>query len=91
MWRSSIGQLVRHAERHAGGQDRHLVHRVGVLEHVGQHGVAALVVGDALLLLLGEDHGLAALAQQHPVAGRLEVGHGDVERCPAARRAAPPR
>jgi hypothetical protein len=62
-----------------GRQDRHLVHRVGVLEHVGQHGVAALVVGDPLLLGVREHHALAALAEQDAVAGRLEVLHGDVE------------
>ena len=84
-------QLLGDAEGHAGREDGHLVHRVGVLEHVGEHGVAALVVGDPLLLGLGEDHGLAALAHQHPVARRLEVGHGDLQRCPGARRGAPPR
>ena len=46
MWRSSTRQLLGDAERHAGGQDRDLVHRVGVLEHVRAHRVAALVVGD---------------------------------------------
>ena len=45
-------ELLRDAERHAGRQDRHLVQRVGVLEHVRAHRVAALVVRDDLLLLL---------------------------------------
>ena len=91
MWRSSIGSWWVTPSAMPGRQDGDLVHRVGVLEHVGQHGVAALVVGDALLLGLGEHHRLAALAEQHPVARRLEVGHGDLERCPGARRAGRPR
>ena len=66
-------ELLGDTERHARGQDRHLVHRVGVLEHVGEHRVAALVVGDHLLLLLAERHRLALEAHEHPVAGRLEV------------------
>ena len=85
MWRSSIGSWWVTPSAMPGREDGHLVHRVGVLEHVGQHGVAALVVGDALLLVLGEHHRLAALAEQHPVACRLEVGHGDL-RAAAAHR-----
>ena len=51
-----VGELLGDAERHAGREDRDLVHRVGVVEHVGEHRVAALVVGDDLLLLLDERH-----------------------------------
>ena len=46
-------ELLGHAERHAGRQDRDLVHRVGVLEDVREHRVPTLVVRDDLLLLLG--------------------------------------
>ena len=76
-------ELVGDAERHARREDGDLVHGVGVLEHVGQHGVAALVVRDALLLGLREDHRLAPLAHQHPVARGLEVVHGDLQAAPA--------
>ena len=42
-----LGQLLGDAERHADREDRDLVERVGVRQHRGEHGVAALVVGDA--------------------------------------------
>ncbi len=61
-------QLHGDAEGHAGRQDGDLVDRVGVGQHVGQHGVAALVEGDPLLLGVGQHQALAALAHQHPVA-----------------------
>ena len=85
------GQLLGHAQRQPGREDGDLVHGVGVLEHVGEHGVAALVEGDALLLGLRQHEALAALAHEHPVAGRLEVLHGRPGASPAARRGAPPR
>ena len=66
-------ELLRDAERHAGGQDRDLVHGVGVVEDVGEHRVAAFVVRDDLLLLLGEGHRVALEAHQHAVACGLEV------------------
>ena len=66
-------ELLGDAERHAGGEDRDLVHRVGVLEHVREHRVAALVVGDHLLLLFAERHRLALQAHEHAVARGLEV------------------
>ena len=47
--------------------------RVGVGEHGGAHGVAGLVVGGELLLVVGQRHRLAALAHEHAVAGVLEV------------------
>ena len=52
-------ELLRDAERHARGEDRDLVHGVGVLEHVGEHRVTTLVVRDDFLLLFGERHRLA--------------------------------
>ena len=68
------------AEGHAGGEDRDFVDGVGVGEHGGAHGVTGLVVGDALLLLVGERHRLAALAHEHAVPGLLEVVHADLFR-----------
>ncbi len=47
--------------------------RVGVLEHVRAHRVATLVVGDDLLLLLGERERLALESHQHAVARGVEV------------------
>ena len=47
--------------------------RVGVGQHIGEHGVAALVERHPLLLGVGQDQALAALAHEHPVPGRLEV------------------
>ena len=76
------GELVGHAQGHARRQDRDLVHGVGMFEDVGEHGMAALVVGDPLLLGVGQHHALPALPEQHPVARRFEVLHGDVDTAP---------
>ena len=46
-----------------------------MLEDVGEHGVAALVVGDDLLLFIRQRHGVAALTHEDAVAGGLEVRH----------------
>ncbi len=54
-------------QRHAGREDGDLVHRVGVVEHVGQQRMSTFVVGDPLLLTVGEHKTFAALAEQHPV------------------------
>ena len=66
-------ELLGDAERHAGREDRDLVDGVGVVEHVGEHRVAALVVRDDLLLLVAERHRLALEAHEHAVAGGVEV------------------
>ncbi len=47
--------------------------RVGVLEHVRAHRVAALVVGDDLLFLFRQRERLALQSHQHAVARRVEV------------------
>ena len=78
-------ELLGDAERHAGGEDRHLVQRVGVLEHVRAHRVAALVVRDDLLLFLRQRERLALEAHEHAVARGVEVFLVDL----AARRGAP--
>ena len=77
MWRSSIGSCWVTPSAIPVGRIVTLWTGSASVEHVGEHGVAALVVGDALLLLVGQDQALAALAHEHPVAGRLEVEHRD--------------
>ncbi len=67
------GQLLGHAQRQSRRQDGDLVDGVGVLEHVGEHGVAALVEGDALFLGLRQHQALASLSHEHAVAGGFEV------------------
>ena len=66
------------AERPAARDDRHLVHRVGVRHRVADQGVAALVVGDDLPLLLRQQHALALRAGHDPVDGLLERVHRDL-------------
>ena len=58
---------------------------------VGEHGVAALVVGGGPLLLGAEHQALAAGAHQHAVAGVLEVDPLDLLGCRGAPRTARPR
>ncbi len=50
-----------------------LCKRVGVLEHVGAHRVAALVVGDDLLFLFRQRERLALQSHQDAVARHVEV------------------
>src|SRR5438105_15079848 len=66
-------QRDRVAERLAAADDRDLVHRVGVLEVVGDEGVAHLVVGGDLPLLLGEEPGLLLRAGDHAHDPFLEL------------------
>ena len=51
--------------------------RVGVGQHVGEHGVTALVEGDPRLLGVGEHEAVAGLAHEDPVSGGVEVAHLD--------------
>ncbi len=68
------GELLGHAERLAGGQDRHLGDRVGFVGIGGHQGVAGLVDGHGVLLL-GEQHvGAFTPAEDDAVAGLVEVG-----------------
>ena len=55
-------------EGHAGREDGDLVDRIGVGQHVGENGVAALVERHPLLLGVGQDQALAPLAHEDPVA-----------------------
>ena len=71
------GQLLGEAERAAARDDRHLVERIGAGQEIGHEGVAGLVVGDGLLLLLGDDHRAPLHAHQDLVLGVLEVDHLD--------------
>src|SRR5438093_740526 len=70
-----LRKLLRQAERHPAGDDRHLVQRIASGHHGGDQGVSALMVGRHLLVVLGDDHGLALLAHEHLVLGPLEVRH----------------
>ena len=49
------------------------MHRVGVVEHVGEHRVTALVVRDDLLLLFADRHRVALETHEHTVARGVEV------------------
>ena len=60
---SSVGRASVQPERPAAGDDRHLVDRVGALEHVADQRVAGLVVGDRELLLLAHHPALALRAR----------------------------
>jgi hypothetical protein len=51
-----LGKLMRAAERVAARDDRHLVERVGVGQVVGDRGVAGLVHGEAVPLVLVDRH-----------------------------------
>ena len=68
--------------------DRHLVHRIGVLDEQSDDGVAGLVMRDAVLLLVGQHPRLPLEAGQHALDRFLEILL--VRRRPrrAARRAA---
>jgi hypothetical protein len=84
------GQLLGDAERHAGRDDAHLEQRVGVREHVGEHRVAGLVEGDALLL--GSES--TRLSRCWPMSTRSRAASKSrisTTGCRGARRAAPPR
>jgi hypothetical protein len=72
------GELLGGAQGHAGGQDGHLVHRVGVGQDGGEEGVAGLVVGDGALLVGAEHEGAATEAEEDPVAGGVEVAGVDL-------------
>src|SRR5207302_2951620 len=50
--------LLGQPERHAARDDRHLVHRIGTREELGDEGVARLVVGRVPALLEADDHRL---------------------------------
>ena len=83
-------RLERHAERAPARDDRDLADRVGArLEHA-EHGVAGLVVGGALALLVRQrDPPLGAEDDALERVG--EVGGVDRGRGRAGRRSAPPR
>ncbi len=70
-------QLHGDAERAATRDDRDLVQRVGLRHVQRDQGVARLVIGGELLLLVRHGHRTPLGAHQHLVLGVLEVGHGD--------------
>src|SRR5947208_131596 len=69
--------LLGQPERHAARDDRHLVHRIGTREELGDEGVARLVVGRVPALLEADDHRLPLRPHHHLVLGELEVDHVD--------------
>ena len=71
-------QLQGPSERPAPRDDRHLVDRVGERQHVADDRVAALVVGDALLLLGAHHPGLALRSGDDPVDGLFHLAHRDL-------------
>ncbi len=73
----ALGQLHGDAERPAARDDRDLVQRVALGHVHGDQGVARLVVGRELLLLVGHRHRAALGAHQHLVLGVFEIRHGD--------------
>ena len=91
MWRSSSGSVIVTPSAMPRGMIVILCSGIGLVEHVGEQRVAALVEGDALALVVLQDHRVALLAHQDAVARRLEVLHARWSRSCDARRAAPPR
>src|SRR5438105_653923 len=72
-----LRERPRHAHRHTAGDDRDLVHRVGVLEQLEAEGVAGLVVGDDPLLFLGDDARTALRTKGDLLERLLEVDLAD--------------
>ena len=70
------GQRV--AERAAARDDRDLVDRVGVGQHVADERVTGLVVRDDLLLLVGDQAALALRTGDDAVDGLFELDHVDL-------------
>ena len=68
-------QLHGYTERHAAGNDRHLVQRVGVLAERCHQGMARFVESRDPFLLVGENHRLALGAHEHLVLGQLKIVH----------------
>ena len=85
------GQAHRVAERHAAADDRDLGHRVALREDALHDGVAALVVGDDLLLVLGDDPAAALRPGDDAVDRLVELAMRRCSSCCAARPGWRPR
>src|SRR5213594_692157 len=72
-----LGKAQGPAESHAAGDDRDLVHRVGVRQRLHHQRVTRLVVGDDLLLLLGDAAALALGARDDTRDRLLQLVHAD--------------
>ena len=70
------GNRLGDAQRLAAGDDRDLVHRIGLGLIPGDQRVAAFMKGDHAPFRLAE-HDLALGAQDHPVERLLEIVHRD--------------
>ena len=71
-------QAHRDAQRLTTGDDRDLVHRVGVGQQGASYRVPGLVVGRYLLLLVGDQARLALGSGYDPVHGLFHLGHVDL-------------
>ena len=78
-----LGERPCDAERHAAGENGHLVQRVGMRQDRGEHGVSALVVRRGSLLFGIEDQAFTASTEHDAVARVLEVDALDVGRATA--------
>src|SRR2546426_2446837 len=72
-----LGQAQRPAERHAAGDDRDLVHRVGVRQPLHDQRVPGLVVGDDLFLFFRDAPALALRAGDDAGDRLFELVHAD--------------
>src|SRR6266550_7959602 len=72
-----LRERPRHAHGHAAGDDRDLVHRIGVLEQLEAEGVAGLVVGHDPFLFLGDDARTALGTKGDLLERLLEVDLAD--------------
>ncbi len=70
-------QLQRVAQSLTARDDRDLVHRIGMLQHVPHERMAALVVGDRAALCLGHHAGLLLRAGDHALHRLLDFVHRD--------------
>ena len=70
-------QLDGHPQGDAAGNDGHLVDGIGFGDQGGDEGMAGLVEGRVLLLLVVDDHALPLDAHQDFILGVFEVLHGD--------------
>ena len=81
-----LGQRERVAERTPTRDHRDLVNLVGVGQHVRDHGVPALVIGDQLALLLVHDPRLALGSRHDPVDRLFDLLLRDGAQVPPGRQ-----
>ncbi len=72
-----IRKLHRVAAGEAAGDDRHLLHRVGVFDGCGDERMPAFVIRGDLFFFLRDDAALALRAHDHFLGGLKELGLSD--------------